>query len=192
MAVNKEVYTDEVLEDLGLEKSSLEQRSASEVGNIFSLGTRFSEPLDLSYADEEGKKKPVIMGSYGIGPARIMGVIAEVYADQKGLVWPASVSPFDVHLVSLCKGSSEIKMADDLYEELKSSGITVLYDDRERLGPGEKFADSDLIGISSRIVISPRGLASESVEYKKRNEDKTELVKKSQIVRLLLEEKMPG
>ena len=153
IAINKEVLTDEVLSDLGVSRDSLEESQAAEIGNIFKLGTRFSEPLGLSYLDKEGKKNPVVMGCYGIGPTRLMGAIVEVLADENGLVWPESVAPFTVHIVSLGKDGDEIsKTADALYDDLVKTGIEVIYDDRD-LRAGEKFADSDLLGIPKRIVV---------------------------------------
>ncbi|MBI4088737.1 prolyl-tRNA synthetase [Candidatus Kaiserbacteria bacterium] len=153
IAVNKDICTDEALAKLGLKRRKLVEKKAIEVGNIFNLGTRFSEPLGLLYTDETGAKKPVVMGSYGIGPTRLMGVIVEIFADNKGLVWPESVAPFAIHLVSLGRPGDEIsKTADALYKELVEKGIEVLYDDRD-LRAGEKFADSDLIGVPKRIVV---------------------------------------
>jgi prolyl-tRNA synthetase len=164
IAVNKEVMTDETLEKLGLERGKLVEKKAIEAGNIFNLGTRFSEPLGLSYTDETGAKKPVVMGSYGIGPTRLMGIIVEVLADDKGLVWPESVAPFAVHLVSLGKDGDEMcKIADALYEDLVKAGVEVLYDDRD-LRAGEKFADSDLLGIPTRIVVGKDAVATGSFE----------------------------
>ncbi|MDP2652290.1 MAG: aminoacyl--tRNA ligase-related protein [bacterium] len=153
IAINKEVLTDEVLADLKLERGELEEVAAAEVGNIFKLGTRFAEPLGLSYLDKEGTKHPVVMGCYGIGPSRLIGTVAEVLADEKGLVWPESVAPFAMHLVSLGKDNDEIsKAADALYDDLVKVGVEVLYDDRD-LRAGEKFAESDLFGIPKRIVV---------------------------------------
>src|SRR6185369_11609984 len=137
-ALNKEVLNDEVLADLGLKREQLVEKKSIEVGNIFTLGTRFSEPLGLSYKDEQGNAVPVVMGCYGIGPARVMGTIAEVLSDEKGIVWPESVAPFHVHLLSL--GADE--KAGEVYEMLTKAGIEVLYDDRDA-SAGEKFADSD-------------------------------------------------
>lgn len=151
IAVNKEIMTDEVLKTLGLEKGALVEKKAIEAGNIFSLGTRFSEPLGLTYMTEDGTKKPVIMGSYGIGPSRLMGIIAEVLADEKGLVWPEGVAPFRYHLLSLGNDSEVLALADELYMELAKKG-SVLYDDRDARA-GEKFADADLIGIPYRIIV---------------------------------------
>ena len=167
-AINKEVLNDEVLKDLGLKKSDLVEKKAVEVGNIFSLGNRFSEAFGLLYTDEKGIKKPVVMGSYGIGPGRIMGTVAEVLSDDKGLVWPKNISPFDIHLISIeDKGEVVKREADKLYETLIKKGIEVLYDDRD-IRAGEKFADSDLIGIPTRIVISEKTLENGEVEVKDR------------------------
>ncbi|MEK7126244.1 MAG: aminoacyl--tRNA ligase-related protein [Patescibacteria group bacterium] len=164
IAVNKEVLTDEVLADLELSRDGLEEHKAAEVGNIFKLGMRFSEALGLSYLDSEGNKHPVVMGCYGIGPTRLMGAIVEVLADEKGLVWPESVAPFSVHLVSLGQKDDEIsKTADALYNDLVKAGVGVLYDDRD-LRAGEKFAESDLLGIPKRIVVGKDAVATEEFE----------------------------
>lgn len=152
LAVNKEVYTDEALATLGLSKDELIEKKAIEVGNIFNLGTRFSEALGLGYTDETGERKSVVMGSYGIGPTRLMGVIAEVLSDEKGLVWPESVAPFKYHLLNLLVDDAEAtKLADSLYVDLSKKG-EVLFDDRDARA-GEKFADADLIGIPWRVVV---------------------------------------
>lgn len=163
IAVNKEVCTDETLVKLGLDKTKLVERKAIEAGNIFHLGTRFSEPLNLSYTDETGARKPVVMGSYGIGPTRLMGIIVEVLADEKGLVWPPGVAPFSYHLVSLGKNDEVSKAADALYDELVQAGVPVLYDDRD-MRAGEKFADSDLLGIPERIVVGKDAVATGEFE----------------------------
>ena len=159
IAINKEVLTDEVLADLKLDRKELEESRAVEVGNIFKLGTRFSETLGLSYLDKEGKNNPVVMGSYGIGPTRLMGAIVEVLADEKGLVWPESVAPFSYHLVSLGHDDAVSQAADALYEEFVKKGASVLYDDRD-LRAGEKFAESDLLGIPKRIVVGKEATAT--------------------------------
>lgn len=157
IAINKEVLNDEVLSDLGITQDSLTEKKSIEVGNIFKLGTRFSKPLGLTYKDEEGAEHEVVMGSYGIGPSRLMGTVAEVLADEKGLVWPRSVAPFKAHLVRLGESEEVVTQADALYETLLQNGIDVLYDDRN-VRAGEKFADSDLIGIPVRIVVSENTL----------------------------------
>ncbi len=177
IAINKEVLNDEVLNDLGVKKEDLKEKKAVEVGNIFSLGTRFSEPLNLVYSNEEGKSVPVVMGSYGIGPGRVMGTIVEVHADEKGLVWPEAVAPFGVHLIAIFDKNGKVKVeTDNLYKKLSDKGVEVLYDDRDTTA-GEKFGDSDLIGIPIRYVISEKTLASNSVEKKDRLTGKVEMVK---------------
>ncbi|HEY9586367.1 MAG TPA: aminoacyl--tRNA ligase-related protein [Candidatus Paceibacterota bacterium] len=152
IAVNGDVYGPQTLDELGLKEKDLQKKKAIEVGNIFKLGTKYSQPLGLVYQDTDGVKKPVVMGSYGIGITRLMGAIVEVFADSKGLVWPKEIAPFQVHLILLEKGKSN---ADKLYKELTENGIEVLYDDRD-LRAGEKFADSDLLGIPARIIVSEK------------------------------------
>ncbi len=182
IAINKEVYSDEVIADLNLKKEDLEEVNAAEVGNIFSLKTKYSEPLGLDFTDENGQKQTVVMGSYGIGVARLMGVVVEAFADDNGIVWPESISPFKVHLVSLCREAKDIDQANKLYNSLLEAGIEVLYDDRDGVRPGEKFSDSDLIGISKRIVISPKTLEKNSVEIKERTGDQSSLLDLGKIV----------
>ena len=132
---------------------------AIEVGNIFKLGTRYSEPLGATYLDENGKERPVVMGCYGIGPARIVAAAAEQFADEKGLSWPMPLTPWQVHLVSLSKSNEpERAEADRLYEELLEAGIEVIYDDRDG-GAGQKLTDAELIGCPLRVVVGRRGLA---------------------------------
>jgi prolyl-tRNA synthetase len=184
IAINKEVYTDEVLADLGMKKEELTERKAVEVGNIFTLGTRFSEPLDLVFADENGRQVPVIMGSYGIGPGRVMGVIAEHFADEKGLVWPENIAPYRVYLARLGTVSAVVEAADELYERLTEAGSTVLYDDRDTR-PGEKFADADLMGIPFRLVVSAKTVESGKHELKKRTETEAVFLTTDEIVQTL-------
>ena len=181
IAINKEVLNDEVLKDIGVDRKDLVEKKATEVGNIFNLGTRFSDALDLKYKDAEGKTHSVIMGSYGIGPSRVMGTIAETWSDDKGLIWPESVAPFNIHLIALFDKDGAVKKeADALYERLTKKGVEVLYDDRDA-SAGEKFSDSDLIGIPKRIVISAKTLADHSAETKDRATGKTEMVKVSSL-----------
>ncbi len=152
IAVNEEVHTDEVINSLGLDKARLRKATAAEVGNIFSLGTRFSEPLGLMIQTSSGSREPVIMGSYGIGPGRLMGVIVEVLSDDKGIVWPASVAPFKVHLLALGDDERVRATTDALYTHLTEQGIEVLYDDRAET-PGAKLHDADLLGMPLRIAL---------------------------------------
>jgi prolyl-tRNA synthetase len=172
LAINAEVLTDEVLTQLDMKREELEEVKAAEVGNIFSFGGAKSEQLGLFFKDATGAMKPVILGSYGIGITRLMGVLVEKFADEKGMVWPESVAPFRVHLISL--GADE--KTSELYVALKASGIEVLYDDRDA-SAGEKFSDSDLIGIPYRVVVGKRSLQSGSAEVKKRTEETVENVR---------------
>ena len=147
-SLNKEVLSDEVLADLGIERERLIEKKSIEVGNIFTLGTRFSDPLGLKYRDENGQEQSAFMGCYGIGPGRVMGTIVETLSDEKGIVWPESVAPFRVHLLSL--GQNE--RANIIYQEFTTAGIDTLYDDHDA-SAGEKFAESDLIGIPYQVII---------------------------------------
>jgi prolyl-tRNA synthetase len=138
---------------------------AIEVGNIFKLGTRFSEPLGATYLDESGKEQLIWMGSYGIGPARITAAAVEQFADEQGISWPRAISPYDVHLVGLGKpGTDEHALAERLYGELREAGLNVIYDDREDLGPGGKFADAELLGCPLRLTVGRRTLEAGELE----------------------------
>ena len=142
----------------------------SEVGNIFPLGTKYSDSFDFNYVDATGKKQKVIMGCYGIGISRIIGVIVEKFHDDKGIIWPKEVAPYQVHLVGLNLDIAEVKeKAERLYKDLQEKGVEVLYDDRQDTSTGEKFGDADLIGIPNRVVVSKKTLESEDkFEFKKR------------------------
>ncbi len=185
IAVNKEVLVPEVLAELGFKKENLVEKKAVEVGNIFSQGTRFSEPLGLTYKDEKGQSKPVIMGAYGIGQGRVMGTIVEIFSDEKGIVWPESIAPFQVHLVTLATEKGETKMfADSLYKKLIDKGVEVLYDDRD-VRAGEKFADSDLLGIPWRFIVSDKTLKAGSIEVKSRKEAVSKILSESETMKAI-------
>ncbi|MBU1146526.1 hypothetical protein KKD80_03195 [Patescibacteria group bacterium] len=163
---------------------------AIEVGNIFKLKTKFSEAFDLNFLDKEGKKKLAVMGCYGIGPSRVMGAIVEVSHDERGIIWPAEVAPFDVHLIALFgkdegKNKKIEKEAEGLLESLQKAGFEVLYDDREEVSAGVKFGESDLFGIPLRLVISEKTLEKSSVEIKERAEQRVELVKFNKVEKFL-------
>jgi prolyl-tRNA synthetase len=150
--------------DPGPNGGTVDVEPAIEVGNIFKLGTRYSEPLGATYLDQEGVERPIVMGSYGIGPARIVAAAIEQSADEHGIAWPKALAPWGIHLVSLAKpGEVERGVADLLYEELLAGGTEVLYDDRDA-GPGEKLNDADLLGCPIRVVVGRRGLAEGTVE----------------------------
>lgn len=153
-----------------------ETKKCIEVGNIFKLGTKYSEPFELNYADEKGESKPVVMGCYGIGLQRLMGAIAEIYHDDKGLCWPANVAPFQVHLIDLDgKGES---VYYDLFGKAPQK-IDIIWDDRD-VSAGEKFADADLIGALYRLVVSEK--TGEKIELKKRSQEETKLVDRDQVI----------
>lgn len=180
IAINEEVYNDEVLADLGVSRDELVERTAVEVGNIFTLGTKFSDALDLNYTDEDGTSKRVIMGSYGIGPSRVMGLIAEHFSDDKGLVWPENVAPAKVYLVRI-GGEAATTHADELYDQLTAQGIEVLYDDRDER-PGTKFADAELMGIPYRVTVSDRLIEAGQYEFTSRATGETILLTRSELL----------
>jgi prolyl-tRNA synthetase len=187
IAINEEVLNDETLTSLGVTRDSLEKVNTAEVGNIFNFGQQKATDLGLMVKDSEGKDIPVWMGSYGIGVTRLMGVLVEKFADEKGIVWPRSVAPFQVHLVSLAGGNADVqKEADRYYEMLEENGIEVFYDDRD-LRAGEKFADAELIGIPVRLVVSEKTMAAGGVEMALRTNGKGTLVAESDIINRLHE-----
>jgi prolyl-tRNA synthetase len=167
VAYNKEVATPEDAKKLGVNFDELEQVMASEVGNIFPLSTKFSEHLDYKYSDEDNIQKNVWMGSYGIGISRLMGVITEKFADDKGLVWPESIAPYMYHIVAL-PDEENIKVANKVYETLGEDKC--LYDDRDSASTGERFADADLIGCPVQIVVSKKTLENNCVEVISRSD----------------------
>lgn len=183
-ALNKEVFTDEILSQLNLTKERLVEHKAIEVGNIFDLKTKYSKPFDLSYTDEKGEKHIVLMGCYGIGLSRLMGTVVEVLSDDKGIIWPESIAPFAIHLLVLGEDEAVFKEANKIYESLGKANIEVLFDDRQSVSPGEKFADSDLLGIPMRAVVSPRSIKEGGIEIKKRNEEKGKIISKEELLKL--------
>jgi prolyl-tRNA synthetase len=176
LAINKEVLRDNVLAELGLKKSELVEKTAVEVGNIFTFGARYSEPLGLFYADAKGVKQPVFMGSYGIGISRLMGLLAEHFADERGLIWPSVIAPFDICLVRLGESEHITKQADAAYQRLTSEGVAVLYDDRIDASIGEKLNDADLLGIPMRLVVSDKTVTQKAYELKRREETEAKLI----------------
>jgi len=171
-AVNKEVYEYRLLEKIGTTKEELVECKAVEVGNIFPLGSKYTDSLNIFFTDESGQKKSVILGSYGIGVSRLMGLLAEHFADEHGLVWPVNVAPYKVYLISIGGQKDD---SEKIYEALKQAGVSVIYDDREA-NPGEKFADADLMGIPVRVVISDKSLAAGGAEIKIRQKNETQII----------------
>lgn len=184
IAINEEDINDENLKRIGVEKSELTKHKAAEVGNIFSFGGSKSEELGLFFTDEDGQEKPVILGSYGIGVTRLMGVIVEHFSDDKGIVWPESVAPFAVYLARLSDEGAVAEAADELYERLTQANISVLYDDRDERA-GKKFADADLIGLPHRIVVSNKTVTAGKHEYKHRTEASAQQLSVEEIIKKL-------
>jgi len=170
VVLNEEVLNNEVLEDLGVKIDELESAKAAEVGNIFTLKYKYSDPLDLVYNDAEGERKTVFMGSYGIGVSRVMGVIVEKFADEKGLVWPENIAPYQYYIVPI--GDRAIEIAEKFHANAPEKCIL---DDRD-VRPGQKFADADLMGIPIRIVISDKTLEKDSIEITDRKSGENKLV----------------
>ena len=175
VVLNKEVYNDEVLADLGVTGTEFSETTAAEVGNIFKLKFKYTEPLGLKFSSDNNEMKTVYMGCYGFGVSRVMGVIAEKFADEKGLCWPESIAPFKYYLVGI--GEEGAKKAEEWYKRRENE---VLFDDRDAR-PGEKFADAELMGIPYRVVISDKTLSSDSAEVTSRRTGESKLVKLSEI-----------
>ena len=173
IAINEEVI-DEAIIELGIARDELERVKTAEVGNIFNFGTQKSEEMNLVFTGDDGREHYGYLGSYGIGITRVMGVVVEKFADDKGLVWPVNLAPAQVYLVQIGGDKSRVK-ADQLYEELMSQGIEVIYDDRDER-PGAKFADSELMGIPYRVTVSDRNMVEKKYEYTPRNTGETELL----------------
>ncbi len=176
-AMNREIVPEADLENT----QKYEIRKAIEVGNIFPLETRFSSAVDLKVQGDDGSMKDIIMGCYGIGPSRVMGSIVEVHHDMHGIIWPKSVAPFMVHLVSLrskdASAQEKIQItSENIHDQLSQAGIDVLWDDRDDISTGEKFADADLIGIPLRLIVSERTLKEDAVEWKRRGSEDARLV----------------
>lgn len=181
LAINEEIMTDENLAKLGLDKKDLVEKRAVEVGNTFHLESKYTDALDVYFMDESGQRQSIIAGCYGIGISRLMGVIAEKFADENGLVWPENIAPFKVYLVQI--GDTD-KESNDLYEQLINEGISVLWDDRDER-PGTKFADADLLGIPYRVVVSPRGIEASKFEFKKRTRKEPEEISQQMLINRL-------
>ena len=184
IAVNKEVFTDEILTQLGLNRDELVEQRAVEVGNIFPLGSKYSDALGVYFTDEQGGQQSIIMGCYGLGISRLMGLLAEHFADDKGLVWPEAVAPAKVYLARLGDNPDVVKQADELYNLLTAADIQVLYDDRDAR-PGEKFADADLLGIPHRVVVSDKTVSGGTYEWKRRKVQAAEQVSAEQLLKTL-------
>jgi len=182
LAINKEIIDiQKTCPECGGNK--LKTVKAIEVGNIFKLRNKYSKAFNFYYSDKNSQEKIVEMGCYGLGPSRTMGAIVECRHDEKGIIWPTSIAPYQIHLIGLDLHDDKIKsQAENLYQKLLDKNIEVLYDDRLDVTAGTKFADADLIGIPTRLVISKRSLENGGIESKKRNEEKSEIVSIDKIV----------
>jgi prolyl-tRNA synthetase len=180
IAFNKELAAEEICPEC--QNKDFETFRGIEVGNIFKLKTKFSEPFDLRFKSQDGSSKPVIMGCYGIGISRLLGTIAEVSNDENGLIWPQSVSPFKVHLLNLVKKK---ETADKIYKILQDASVEVLYDDREDAASGEKLIEADLFGVPIRLVISDKTIKENKIETKKRTEEKARLIREEELLDFL-------
>ena len=179
IAINEEIMNDTNLAKLGLKKEDLVEKRGSEAGNTFHLESKYTDALGVYYTDENGARQPIVMGCYGIGISRLMGLLTEIFADDKGLVWPENVAPYKVYLVNI--GDKASSHSDDLYKELTELGVEVLYDDRD-VRPGQKFADSELIGIPYRVTVSDRLIESGNYEFVERGSGKELLLTREQLL----------
>ena len=176
VAVNEEIIKDQnTCPECG--NGDLREEKAVEVGNIFKLRTKFSEPFALTYKDENGKNEAVEMGCYGIGLNRLMGTVVEAHHDDRGIVWPEAVAPFKYHLIAIGESAAVKSESDRFYEDLKKRGAGVFYDDRDGVSAGEKFSEADLIGIPVRLVVSEKTIKKGGVELKKRGDNQARTVK---------------
>jgi prolyl-tRNA synthetase len=192
IAVNKEIYEVGKTECPVTGGKEFREEKASEAGNIFMLGTRFSTPFGLQYTGEDGKLKDVVMGCYGIGISRLMGIAAEAFSDDSGLVWPKSIAPAQVHIVAIAKTREEdaFKKAVELYETLtKSHHLECIFDDRIESSVGSKMADADLIGAPYRVVISPKTLEKKEFEVKTRATGVVEMIAEGDLLKILMAER---
>lgn len=158
-------------------KTKFRQEKAIEVGNIFKLRTKYTEPFNFFFTAQDGSKKLVEMGCYGIGLPRLMGAVVEIHHDDKGIIWPKEIAPYQAHLIQIGNNLKIKKQTEKVYQDLEKQGIEILYDDREDKSPGEKFADADLMGIPYRIVVSEKTLEKNCVEVKQRNKKQIRLIK---------------
>ncbi|MEW7992629.1 MAG: aminoacyl--tRNA ligase-related protein [Candidatus Thiodiazotropha sp.] len=185
VAVNKELIDELEHTCPSCGNKELREQTSIEVGNIFKLMTRYSSAFGLSFQDERGQRcENVYMGCYGIGSSRLIGAIVEASHDENGIIWPEQVAPYDVHLVSLAQTEEEMAKADAVYQSLQVQGKEVLYDDRKKTSPGAKFSESDLIGIPTRMIVSPRSLKAGVIEIKDRKTGEVKEVEIGALIRI--------
>lgn len=184
IAFNEEIMSDETLEKMGVKREELVEKRGVEVGNIFPLESKYSDALELFYSDENGEQQSIIMGCYGIGVSRLVGMLAEHFSDEKGLVWPEAVAPFKVIISQLGDDDQVTQHAYDMYQNLTNAGVAVLWDDRTDARPGEKFADADLLGIPYRVIVSAKTVAANTFEVKKRTSAESEMLDLDAVINL--------
>lgn len=184
IAFNEEIMSDETLEKMGVKREELVEKRGVEVGNIFPLESKYSDALELFYSDENGEQQSIIMGCYGIGVSRLVGMLAEHFSDEKGLVWPEAVAPFKVIISQLGDDDQVTQHAYDMYQNLTNAGVAVLWDDRTDARPGEKFADADLLGIPYRVIVSAKTVAANTFEVKKRTSAESEMLDLNAVINL--------
>ncbi len=184
IAFNEEIMSDETLENMGVKREELVEKRGVEVGNIFPLESKYSDALELFYSDENGEQQSIIMGCYGIGVSRLVGMLAEHFSDEKGLVWPDNIAPFKVIISQLGDDETVVQCAYDMYQKLTAAGVSVLYDDRTDARPGEKFADADLLGIPYRIIVSAKTVAENKYEVKKRTSAESQMLSLADVINL--------
>lgn len=187
IAINREIYETGTTTCPVTGGTEFREERASEAGNIFKLGSKFSEPVELFFTDASAAKKPVIMGCYGIGISRLMGILAEAWSDKKGLVWSPAVAPYRVHLVTLAREEGEPAYAEavKLMETLEKAGVSVLFDDRFDVSAGVKFADAELIGIPTRVVVSKKSMENGGVEVTDRRTGESSMIKAADVLKAL-------
>lgn len=188
IAINKEIFDDQTLAKLNLNKDDLKELRGVEVGNTFHLETKYTDALGVFFNDDKGQQQSIIMGCYGIGISRLMGVLAEHFSDDKGLNWPINVAPYTVYLISIGDDEKVLSSCSQLYKDLNDKGIEVLYDDRD-VSAGEKFGDADLLGIPYRLVISSKTIKEGKAEIKKRGQDKIDYMSMGEVVNYIYNQK---
>ena len=177
LGINKEIISEQREMCPKCHNQKLSQEKAIEVGNIFKLMSRFSNAFKMSYHDATGKENNIFMGCYGIGSSRLIGAIVETFHDRYGIIWPYQVSPFHIHLISLCQKSEEWAQVESIFEKLQNASLEILYDDRIDVSAGIRFGESDLIGIPLKLIVSPKTLAQNSIELKHRKTGETQVVR---------------
>jgi len=184
VAVNEEVL-DEAIEEIEVEKEELTPVTSAEVGNIFKFGTKKAKKMGANFVNQDNKENPIYLASYGIGITRVMGVIAEKLSDENGLIWPKNISPYSFHLIDITHKENHREEVEKIYKQLQKAGLEVLYDDRQEKQAGEKFADSDLLGLPYRLIVSESNLKKEQVELEAREDQEVEYIEIKNLISVL-------